>query len=126
MKIEVPTMNGYLFDRYSKFAPADQKIEGKPSRSFPIFVSDVPKDAKNLAVCFYDYDSVPVCGFTWIHWLAATCQSKIFPLILVNIIKILILFKVITAILVSFCPKIQDRYWARQVLCHQIRRIIIH
>ncbi|NRO85147.1 hypothetical protein IMAU10149_01739 [Lactobacillus helveticus] len=46
MKIEVPTMNGYLFDRYGKFAPADQKIEGKPSRSFPIFVSDVPKDAK--------------------------------------------------------------------------------
>ena len=79
MKIEVPTMNGYLFDRYSKFAPADQKIEGKPSRSFPIFVSDVPKDAKNLAVCFYDYDSVPVCGFTWIHWLAANLPVKDIP-----------------------------------------------
>lgn len=79
MKIEVPTMNGYLFDRYGKFAPADQKIEGKPSHSFPIFVSDVPKDAKALAVYFHDYDSVPVCGFTWIHWLAANLPVKDIP-----------------------------------------------
>lgn len=124
-------MNGYLFDRYGKFAPADQKIEGKPSRSFPIFVSDVPKDAKALAVYFHDYDSVPVCGFTWIHWLAANLPVKDIPAdisqhLLVNIIKILILFKAITAILVSFCQKIQDQYWAIQVLCHQIRRITIH
>ena len=59
----------------------NQRIEGKPSRSFPILVTDAPKEAKTLAVFFRDYDSVPVCGFTWIHRLAAnlpTAPSVIF------------------------------------------------
>lgn len=70
MKIEIPTMNNMIPDCYSKFAPKDQRIDGKPSRSFPIFVTDPPKDAVSLALYFRDYDSVPVCGFTWIHWIA--------------------------------------------------------
>ena len=80
MKIAVPTMNGYLFDCYGNFAPQkNQRIEGKPSRSFPIFVTDAPKEAKTLAVFFRDYDSVPVCGFTWIHRLAANLPIKDVP-----------------------------------------------
>ena len=46
MKIEIPTMNGFIPDCYSKFANEDQKIEGKPSRSFPIFITDAPDKAK--------------------------------------------------------------------------------
>lgn len=71
MKIAVPRMNGCLFDCYGKFAPDKFKIAGKPGRSFPIFITNPPKNAKTLAIYFRDYDSVPVCGFTWIHWLAA-------------------------------------------------------
>ena len=35
--------------------------------------------AKTLAVFFRDYDSVPVCGFTWIHRLAANLPIKDVP-----------------------------------------------
>ncbi|MGI1818953.1 YbhB/YbcL family Raf kinase inhibitor-like protein [Lactobacillus johnsonii] len=79
MKIEIPTMNGFIPDCYSKFANEDQKIEGKPSRSFPIFITDAPDKAKTLAVYFRDFDSVPVCGFTWIHWLAANLPVQDVP-----------------------------------------------
>ena len=64
MKIEIPTMNGFIPDCYSKFANADQKIEGKPSRSFPIFITDAPDNAKTLAVYFRDFDSV---SSLWIY-----------------------------------------------------------
>ena len=50
MKIEIPTMNGFIPDCYSKFANADQKIEGKPSRSFQIFIPEAPDNAKTLSV----------------------------------------------------------------------------
>ena len=67
MKIEIPTMNGFIPDCYGKFANADQKIEGKPSRSFPIFITDAPDKAKTLAVYFRDliqFQSVDLLGFT--------------------------------------------------------------
>lgn len=52
MKIEIPTLNGFIPDCYSKFANEDQKIEGKPSRSFPIFITDAPDKAKNFSCVF--------------------------------------------------------------------------
>ncbi|GAO99456.1 YbhB/YbcL family Raf kinase inhibitor-like protein [Fructobacillus ficulneus] len=71
MKISVTTENGYLPAAYSKFAADQDKVGRYPVQSFPFEVDDLPADTKFLAWAYIDFDSVPVMGFPWIHWLAA-------------------------------------------------------
>ncbi len=73
MKIKVSLEDGYLPQMYSKYS--DIKIDGEPVVSFPIEFSDVPAWAKTLAVVMVDLDSIPVCGFAWIHWAAANIPA---------------------------------------------------
>ena len=75
MRISVPLENGMLPDRFGKFAPAEYLLDGHPNRSFPIEIQDVPAEAKSLAIVFVDFDSIPVCGFCWIHWLACNIPA---------------------------------------------------
>ena len=70
MKVSIPLENGYLPDRYGKYAPTDCTVDEHPCVSFPIEISEVPAGAKSLALVFIDYDAIPVGGFCWIHWLA--------------------------------------------------------
>lgn len=72
MKIIIPTEGGFLPDKYSKHS--DVKLNGNPVVSFPVEFADVPSGAKSLALVFVDFDSIPVCGFAWIHWLAANIK----------------------------------------------------
>ena len=69
MQIKVPLDNVYNSSQYAK--GATQTIQGKPCVSFPIEISGVPTSAKTLAFCLVDWDSVPVCGLPWIHWVGA-------------------------------------------------------
>ena len=69
MKITIPTQGGYLPDKYAKYS--DVKLNGNPIVSFPVEFAEVPKNVRSLALVFVDFDSIPVCGFAWIHWLAA-------------------------------------------------------
>ncbi|GEK28083.1 YbhB/YbcL family Raf kinase inhibitor-like protein [Furfurilactobacillus siliginis] len=71
MKIEIPLSNGYLGDRYSKYAAATEMYDGRPAISFPMTFSDLPKMAKTVAWVLFDDDAIPVTGFSWIHWLGA-------------------------------------------------------
>lgn len=75
MKISVPTINGVLEDKYSKHAAAPYMYKGNPICSFPVEFEDIPDNAKSLALVFVDFDSIPVCGFAWIHWLAANIPA---------------------------------------------------
>ncbi|MCK8624785.1 YbhB/YbcL family Raf kinase inhibitor-like protein [Apilactobacillus sp. TMW 2.2459] len=76
MKINVPTMtNGYLDDKYTKHTSAVNQTDGSPFISFPINITDVPENAKYLAFTLTDLDSIPVCGFEWIHWVAANIPA---------------------------------------------------
>lgn len=75
MKISVPLINGMLADEYGKYAPANLMLADHPIKSFPIEISEAPTKTKTFAIVFVDYDSTPVCGFTWIHWLAANIPS---------------------------------------------------
>lgn len=70
MKVSVPTSNGLLLDKYGKYAAKDEIYNGNPAVSFPIEIKEVPAKAKSLALTLVDFDSVPVCGFAWIHWTA--------------------------------------------------------
>ena len=61
---------GFLPDAFAKHAPSANTVDGTPTRSFPIGIADIPADATALALALIDYDSIPVCGFAWIHWTA--------------------------------------------------------
>lgn len=61
---------GYLPDAYAKYADRKGLYGTMPERSFPFEVEDVPANTVSLALVFYDVDSIPVCGFPWIHWCA--------------------------------------------------------
>ncbi len=70
MNISVPLEDGLLPDRFGKYSPEDLRKDGNNINSFPVCIEGVPAAAKSLALTFVDYDSVPVCGFVWIHWAA--------------------------------------------------------
>ena len=76
MEITVPLIDGLLPDKYGKHAPANDIKNGKPIISFPIKLSDVPESTKSIAFTFTDPDSIPVCGFEWIHWTVANISPK--------------------------------------------------
>ena len=60
--------NGEILDRYGK--RGREKKFGMPTLSLPIEIKNAPKETKAFALVFDDPDSVKVCGFVWIHWLA--------------------------------------------------------
>ncbi|HAT55100.1 MAG TPA: YbhB/YbcL family Raf kinase inhibitor-like protein [Lactobacillus sp.] len=71
MKIEIPTRNGFISDRYSRHAQPDETYAGRPIISFPLAFSEIPNGAKTLAWTVLDDDAIPVSGFTFIHWIGA-------------------------------------------------------
>ena len=77
MKISLPTENGFLPDKYGKYAPAANRKYDHAICSFPITIEEVPEGTQTLALTFIDYDSTPVCGFTWIHWLMCEIDPNI-------------------------------------------------
>lgn len=44
-------------------------IGDMPSYSLPLKFEDAPFYTKAFAVVIIDHDAIPVCGFTWIHWV---------------------------------------------------------
>lgn len=75
MQIAVPLEGGKLAAKYTKHAAASDKQAGVPVRSFPITITGAPATTKTFALQLIDYDSVPVCGFVWLHWLAANIPA---------------------------------------------------
>lgn len=75
MKISVPLKDGLLPDEYGKYAPASEMLADHPVKSFPIKITGAPAETKTFSIVFIDFDSTPVCGFTWIHWLAANIPA---------------------------------------------------
>jgi len=63
-------VNGIILDRFGKrgtqFAPS-----GMATYSLPVGISEAPEGTVSYALFLEDKDAVPVCGFSWIHWLVA-------------------------------------------------------
>ncbi|MGL6124951.1 MAG: YbhB/YbcL family Raf kinase inhibitor-like protein [Metamycoplasmataceae bacterium] len=68
--------NGYLNQEFGANGTR-KNSKGIVDYSFHIAWENLPKDTVSLAIAFYDHDAVPVCGFTWIHWLAANIDPKL-------------------------------------------------
>lgn len=59
-------------DVFAKAADPEYKTAGTPVVSFPVYIEDFDKSRiKYLHWEFLDPDSIPVCGFEWIHWSVA-------------------------------------------------------
>jgi len=71
MKIKSNSIiNGYFKDDIGHHG--SNFLKGiKPNYSFHLAWEDLPKDTVSLVLTFVDYDAIPVCGFTWIHWTVA-------------------------------------------------------
>ncbi len=61
--------NNYLDSDFG--ANVKKNVMNNSRGSFHIGWSNLPKGTASLALEFYDNDAVPVCGFTWIHWLVS-------------------------------------------------------
>lgn len=58
-------------DDFAKAAAPEYRVDGVPAISFPFYIDEVDPDARYLHWAFTDPDSIPVCGFEWIHWTVA-------------------------------------------------------
>ena len=48
-----------------------------PNYSFHLAWENLPLNTKSLALVFIDHDAIPVCGFTWVHWLVANIDPTL-------------------------------------------------
>lgn len=58
-------------DAFAKAAPPENRVDGTPIVSFPFYIDDLDLAVRYLHWEFVDPDSIPVCGFEWIHWSVA-------------------------------------------------------
>jgi Raf kinase inhibitor-like YbhB/YbcL family protein len=58
-------------DEFAAAAPPENLIGGTPVVSFPFYVDSIDRSARYLHWQLTDPDSIPVCGFEWIHWAVA-------------------------------------------------------
>lgn len=61
--------DGVIDDRYGKRGP--KSPQGVPMVSLPLEITAAPSGTVSYAIFLEDKDAVPVCGFSWIHWLVA-------------------------------------------------------
>ncbi|MGX7052335.1 YbhB/YbcL family Raf kinase inhibitor-like protein [Leuconostoc palmae] len=79
MKLTVKLEDGFIPDKYAKYASQEYRTSNMPTVNFPITISEIPTGTKSLTVSLIDYDAVPVTGFPWIHWLAANLPVDSIP-----------------------------------------------
>ncbi|MCF6514719.1 YbhB/YbcL family Raf kinase inhibitor-like protein [Lactobacillus sp. S2-2] len=81
MNINVKLNNRFLPDEYTLHGDINDKKQDMPIKSFPIEISNVPPKTKSLSLILLDDDSIPVCGFTYIHWVMANIDptTKLIP-----------------------------------------------
>jgi Raf kinase inhibitor-like YbhB/YbcL family protein len=60
---------GALADEYGMRGA--QQGNGVPTRSLPLSIKNAPEGTVCYALAMIDPDSKPLCGYEWVHWLAA-------------------------------------------------------
>ena len=69
--------NGIIDPAYG--ANGTDIIGGVPVLSMPIEISGAPADAACFALYMDDLDSEPLCGYKWVHWMAANITVNSIP-----------------------------------------------
>lgn len=63
-------VNGIILDRFGKRGTQFSK-SGMATYSLPVEILEAPGGTVSFALFLEDKDAVPVCGFSWIHWIVA-------------------------------------------------------
>ncbi len=67
--------DGKIADKYGSKG-TEFGAGGMPALSFPLKISEAPAGTASYAIVFDDPDSVPPCGFRWVHWLVAGLKKN--------------------------------------------------
>lgn len=67
--------NGIIDPQYG--AASTDKLGAMPLESIPLQWSGAPATTKSYAVTIVDYDTVPIMGFPWIHWISCDMDPSI-------------------------------------------------
>lgn len=67
--------NGIIDPQYG--AASKDKLGAMPLESIPLNWSGAPTSTKSYALTIIDYDTVPIMGFPWIHWVASDISSTV-------------------------------------------------
>lgn len=73
MRIKTSFEEKVIPDKYSK--KAETQVLGNAVISFPFEIVHAPDETKSFAWTLVDYDSIPVCGFAYIHWVVANVPA---------------------------------------------------
>ena len=68
-------VNGVIEPQYG--AASKDKLGAMPLESLPLNWTGAPKDTVSYAVTIQDYDTNPILGFTWNHWLASNIPANV-------------------------------------------------
>ena len=69
-------VNGIISDEFG--SKGSQFTEnGMPNYSLPLDITDIPEGTVSFALIMQDYDAIPVCGFSWIHWTAVNFNTSL-------------------------------------------------
>lgn len=68
-------VNGVIADQYGQRG-AQFGAGNMPSYSLPIKITNAPEGTVSYAIVIDDHDAIPVCGFTWIHWVVANLERN--------------------------------------------------
>lgn len=63
-------VEGVILRKYGKFG-IQKNSAGMCTYSLPVLIQEAPPETVSFALLLEDKDAVPVCGFSWIHWLVA-------------------------------------------------------
>ncbi len=67
---------GQIPKKYGKYSGIMSDCD-VPILSVPFTVVDAPEGTVSYALVLDDVDAVPVCGFVWIHWIAADITDPV-------------------------------------------------
>ena len=70
-------INGRIEDRFGKQGSSFH--QGMPTYSLPLSIQNMPEGTRCFTLILADYDAIPVCGFAWIHWIAANIKFSELP-----------------------------------------------
>lgn len=67
--------DGYFHPEFGKHA-AEKRADGRVVFSPDIEIHDAPEGTVSFAIFMEDRDAIPVCGFSWIHWVACNITTE--------------------------------------------------
>ena len=68
-------IDGYFKDECGKHAHS-KRPDGKVTYSPQLTINDAPANTVSFALFMEDRDAIPVCGFSWILWVACNITQK--------------------------------------------------